>query len=437
MIRSEAHPAARERVLVIGGDEGFRARIRERYPDWEVTVARSALAGISDLCRRPSRAVLAYVGPPGAGARCIEREVAGLREAAGVETPLILCCPPEAEPLARRGLSAGACDYLVCPLEGSELDDALGYARVNREQVARQEAAPSATMDELTGLGELLGGLEEDGRMFLTRLAEVIRAAMGNAGVRVVVEGTVVEAGEVGSDPVLVEPIQSEGTLLGQVSLGLRQGSPYNRADADKLRHYAELAGRLLKAAGSQRRWRQLALTDELSGLPNRRALLRLLSDILDRAERARFCATVVLFDIDDFKRYNDTCGHDAGDEIIRVVSRLIKKHCREHDVVARYGGDEFAVVFWDAEQPRVAGSKHPDDALVVLRRFTQALSAHEVASLKQCGPYHLTISGGLASFPWDGQTAEDLIARADQALLQAKKAGKNRIFRIGEGKQP
>ena len=208
MIEPEAHPPVQERVLVVGGDEGFCARIRERYPNWDVTIVGSALAGINDLCRRPCRAVLAYVDPPGTGARRIDREIAGLREAAGTETTLILC-PPEAEPSARRGLSAGANDYLVCPLDGSELDDALGYARVDRRQAAVPEAAASATMDELTGLGELLSGLDEDGRIFLTRLAELIRAAMGNAPVRVVIEGTVVEAGEVGSDPVLVEPILS------------------------------------------------------------------------------------------------------------------------------------------------------------------------------------------------------------------------------------
>ncbi len=433
MIRSPVYLSASERLLVVGGNEAMRARLRELYPEWEVVVAASTLAGINDLCRHPCRAVLAYVD---GGVPQLEPGLAGLREAAGDQTPVILCCPPEAEPLARRGMSAGANDYLVCPLEGAELDQALGYARVDAGRPDGRSPTPSASMDELARLGELLTALPEDGRAFLNGLADLVRVALEGAAVRVVVEGTVVEAGEVGPDPVLVEPIQLDGKLLGQVSLGVRAGHPFTRADAEKLRHYAGLAGQLLKASGAQRRWRELALTDELSGLPNRRAMLQFLSDVLLRAERERFRVTILLFDIDDFKRYNDTCGHDAGDEIIRVVGRLIKKQCREHDVVGRYGGDEFAVVFWDAEGPRVAGSRHPDDAMVLLRRFTEALSAQEVASLKPFGPCQLTVSGGLASFPWDGKTAEALLARADQALMQAKREGKNRILRLGEPRQ-
>ena len=362
-------------------------------------------------------------------ARRLEPALAGLREAAGADTPLILCCPPEAEPLARRGVAAGASNYLVCPLNDTELDRAVGYARPEPRTPRIWDSTPTASMDELARLGALLADLPKAGRTLLSRLADLVRAALEGAAVRLVVEGTVAEAGEVGTDPVLVEPLQVDGRLLGQVSLGLRPNRAYTSADAEKLRHYAGLVGQVLKAAGTHRRWRDLALSDQLSGLPNRRALLQFLADVLERAERERFCVTILLFDIDDFKRYNDTCGHDAGDEIIRVVGKLIKRHCREHDVVGRYGGDEFAVVFWDAERPRVAGSRHPDDAMIVLRRFTEALSAHEFTILKHAGPCQLTVSGGLATFPWDGKTADDLITRADQALLQAKREGKNRIL--------
>ena len=122
-----------------------------------------------------------------------------------------------------------------------------------------------------------------------------------------------------------------------------------------------------------------------------------------------------------------------AGDEIIRVTGELFQRHCREQDIVTRYGGDEYAVVFWDPEGPRLAGSSHPGCAISVLERFTEALKTQRFPRLGPSGVGRLTISGGLATYPWDASTREDLVKRADEALLAAKRAGKNRIFLIGE----
>ncbi len=138
----------------------------------------------------------------------------------------------------------------------------------------------------------------------------------------------------------------------------------------------------------------------------------------------------MLFFDVDDFKRYNDAHGHDAGDEIIRVVGQLFRQHCREQDIVVRYGGDEFAVAFWDPEGARVAGSSHPGCALNVLDRFTTSLREHAFSKLD--GEARITVSGGLATYPWDGDNVEALITRADQALLAAKRAGKNKVLIMG-----
>jgi GGDEF domain-containing protein len=166
---------------------------------------------------------------------------------------------------------------------------------------------------------------------------------------------------------------------------------------------------------------------------------------------------TLLVFDIDDFKHYNDEYGHCTGDEILKQAAALMRRCCRGHDVVARIGGDEFAVVFWDdpqlAENPkseirnpkipsggaadrRSASADHPKEALFIARRFVRELEKAGLSSFGGLGPEGkgvLTISGGLASFPRDGRTSDELFLLADKALLEAKRSGKNRIYLVGK----
>jgi len=186
----------------------------------------------------------------------------------------------------------------------------------------------------------------------------------------------------------------------------------------------------------------RLATTDDLTGLKNRRYIWEFTRQILDRARQADRRVTILVFDIDDFKHYNDVYGHMAGDEILRQAAILMRRCCRSHDVVGRVGGDEFTVVFWD-DPYRTAGevsrdrrsttAEHPTEAVFVAKRFQQALGNADLHLLGPRGEGVLTISGGLASFPRDGSTAEQLFERADRALLEAKRGGKNRIHLVGE----
>jgi len=186
----------------------------------------------------------------------------------------------------------------------------------------------------------------------------------------------------------------------------------------------------------------RLATTDDLTGLKNRRYLQEFARQILDRARRTTGRVTILVFDIDNFKHYNDEYGHQTGDEILRQAAILVRRCCRPHDVVGRIGGDEFAVVFWDdphsaagdvAKERRSATAEHPTEAISVAKRFQQALGNADLHLLGPQGEGVLTISGGLASFPRDGSTVEQLFERADHALLEAKRSGKNRIYLVGE----
>ncbi|MEN6309463.1 MAG: diguanylate cyclase [Anaerohalosphaeraceae bacterium] len=187
----------------------------------------------------------------------------------------------------------------------------------------------------------------------------------------------------------------------------------------------------------------QLATEDDLTHLKNRRYIRQFLQQILEYARTDNFHVTLLLFDIDNFKHYNDQYGHAVGDEVLYQVGQIMKRCCRSHDVVARVGGDEFAVVFWDlpaevhdkdiSPERRKLLSEHPRETVFMSERFRRQLSKAKLSSLGASGKGHLTISGGLASFPKDGWDMKQLFEQADQAMLQAKRSGKNRIHIVGK----
>ena len=186
----------------------------------------------------------------------------------------------------------------------------------------------------------------------------------------------------------------------------------------------------------------RLATTDDLTGLKNRRYIWEFARQILDRARRTNGRITLLVLDIDNFKHYNDVYGHLTGDEILRQAAVLMRRCCRPHDVVGRIGGDEFAVVFWDdphratgevARERRSAAAEHPKEAITIAKRFQQVLGNADLHLLGPKGEGLLTISGGLASSPRDGSNVQQLFQRADEALLEAKRSGKNRIYLVGE----
>ena len=204
-------------------------------------------------------------------------------------------------------------------------------------------------------------------------------------------------------------------------------------ATAEQLKPWAQWLARWFMLEDRQRRLWRMAMHDELTGAWNRRYSDLFLRDILARATEQRFQVTLMLFDIDDFKKYNDQFGHPAGDEILRQTAKLMQSVVRPHDVVARIGGDEFAVIFWDPQGPRKPNSQHPQDVRKAAERFQKAIREHRFPKLGEQAPGPLAISGGLASFPWDGRTPEELIKLADTMAMQAKTQGKNAL-RFGPG---
>lgn len=173
--------------------------------------------------------------------------------------------------------------------------------------------------------------------------------------------------------------------------------------------------------------------TDYLTGAHNRRYFFHRVNEVLSNAENnGGFRAAMLLYDIDDFKPYNDRFGHSVGDEILRDTAKLIVSMCRAQDVIARVGGDEFAVLFWEIH-PRKENSKPLSEAVELSDRFRRAIMTVKPASLGEHAQGRLTISGGLACYPQHGSDCESLLRSADEGLLTAKRTGKNSIVICGE----
>lgn len=204
-------------------------------------------------------------------------------------------------------------------------------------------------------------------------------------------------------------------------------------AKADALQPWADWLARWFKLADAHQQLEQLAITDELTGLFNRRHFDQRLEQFVNAARQDQTRVTLLVFDIDDFKRYNDRFGHSAGDDILRESAKLMRSAVRQHDLVARIGGDEFAVIFWDADEPRQPDSEHPSDPLAAARRFQRAICEHRFPKLAGDAPATLTISGGIATFPRDGADAGELFEAADAMAIESKRAGKN-VLTLGPG---
>ena len=165
----------------------------------------------------------------------------------------------------------------------------------------------------------------------------------------------------------------------------------------------------------------QVSGTDRLTGLFNRVYFDGRLADEISQASRHEAPLALTFLDLDRFKQFNDRWGHLAGDAALKHVAKILAAECREEDIVARWGGEEFVIL-----HPRSTrkDARHP------VERIRQSLSSSPLRT--RDGETHICLSAGIAELPGDGTTAQELFAAADKRLLQAKREGRDRVIASG-----
>jgi two-component system cell cycle response regulator len=203
-----------------------------------------------------------------------------------------------------------------------------------------------------------------------------------------------------GVNDYLTRPVD-KNELTARVRTQLRK-----KRYSDRLRHNVQLS-------------LEMAITDQLTGLHNRRYMARHLDNLLDNAKRNDRPLTFVIMDIDHFKQVNDSYGHDIGDEVLKEFAGRIAANVRGIDLACRYGGEEFVVVMPDTD---VAA------AYAIAERLRQSIETNPVRISRTPGQLHVTISIGIARMEGASDTADALLHRADKALYRAKRSGRNRV---------
>jgi diguanylate cyclase (GGDEF)-like protein len=218
----------------------------------------------------------------------------------------------------------------------------------------------------------------------------------------------------------LCRPIIAHGNTMGILHVECGSDSIVQSVNerSDGLRHLVQITGMAIATLNLQIKLEQQSIRDSLTGLFNRHFMQISLERELSRAARRKQTLAVLMLDVDHFKRFNDTYGHQAGDAILKEMAQIFQANIREEDVACRYGGEEFTILLPDAT---VTGAcERAESILQAVANLRSTVETQTYADF--------TISIGIAFYPNDGATAELLLRRADEALYRSKRDGRNRL---------
>ncbi len=209
-------------------------------------------------------------------------------------------------------------------------------------------------------------------------------------------------------------PMVVYSDVIGVINVtNKKKGKEFTDEDVEMLKAVADQAA---VAVNKAQLW-DMAVTDSLTGLYVRRYFMVKLQEEIHRAERYNKPLSVVMVDLDRFKKINDTYGHDAGDRALKTISQFFQKNIRDIDAIGRYGGEEFVMLIPDADKKA---------AFCLAERLRKELAKVKLEDLPP-----ITISLGIATYPSDGTDIEELIKKADAAMYEAKRKGRNRAVKF------
>lgn len=216
----------------------------------------------------------------------------------------------------------------------------------------------------------------------------------------------------------MAAPIAFRGDLIGVIGIGKIKGHMGN--EKRFLSMIADLFAVAYRNLESFDTVKEEAIRDSLTGLFNRGYFFETAKEEIQKTESYNFPLSVFIFDIDNFKHYNDTNGHLQGDVLLKELALLVKEKTRSTDIIARYGGEEFVVLLKDTDK---------NEAMPYAENIKNMVKNHPFKNKEKQPLGFVSISGGVASYPSDGDAIEKLIKNADSALYTAKRSGKNRII--------
>jgi diguanylate cyclase (GGDEF)-like protein len=224
-------------------------------------------------------------------------------------------------------------------------------------------------------------------------------------------------AGNYKTNNCAIVPLVCQDMVVGVLTLADKMsGDQFNSGDIALIELFSQLVGASIGNIKLFEKIQRQATTDGLTGLINHKTFYEILEKELWRSRRYGGQISLIMVDVDNLKKINDTYGHRAGDKVIREVGRKIKECIRQIDTAARYGGDEFAVILPNTSL---------GDATIVAQRMVNAVASSPATWKRDLIP--LSVSVGLGQYDAD-TNPEDITSRSDQALYSAKKAGKNTV---------